>query len=104
MDPVDRILVSRRFDTCQLEEWMLQRYLTLCERTDPISVQEAQRLNSVETVALLAIARERVQNSIGSYGKDTRTAGKGGQRAASERLPHEVVADVFNLGRSLYDH
>jgi hypothetical protein len=74
---------------------MLRGYLALCERANPLSVQEAQKLNSVETVALLGIARERVQDSIRSQ------ACTGGQMASSERLSHEV-ADVFGLSRVHY--
>lgn len=86
-DPIDRILVSRKFDVCP--EWIIQSHITLCERVEPLSVDEAKRLNSVETVALLAIARERVQNSMKSP-----LNGFGRKEAVEAR--EKLVTEVLN--------
>ncbi|KAJ3527174.1 hypothetical protein NMY22_g9882 [Coprinellus aureogranulatus] len=52
--PVDRILLSRRFD---IDHWLRPAYVDLCRREKSLSIAEAQQLG-LETTTLMAQARE----------------------------------------------
>ncbi|KAJ3527408.1 hypothetical protein NMY22_g9801 [Coprinellus aureogranulatus] len=52
--PVDRILLSRRFD---VDQWLRPAYVDLCRREKSLSIAEAQQLG-LETTTLIAQARE----------------------------------------------
>lgn len=62
MDPVDQIVLALKHD---VPEWIPLGYAALCQRDDPLEVEEAERLG-IRTTALLAKARERVRKIGGA--------------------------------------
>ncbi|KZS87765.1 hypothetical protein SISNIDRAFT_419059 [Sistotremastrum niveocremeum HHB9708] len=82
-DPVDRILIARRYDVCH--DWLLPAYTSLCERSDPITLDEA-RLLGLDVLARLAQAREAIQRMIWTRRRNTTndfTNGGGGSNRTS---------------------
>ena len=67
-EPVDRITICLQYDI--KSEWLLPAYLILCERSKPLSLQEAKRINSLEIVTRLAQAREAIQRNLWSHERD----------------------------------
>ena len=61
-DPIDRILIARKLDI--MPEWILESFIELCERKESLSLDDLERFNSIRTVAMISIARERVQTLI----------------------------------------
>ena len=54
IEPVQKVVIALQND---VPEWLHPSYMALCERHNPLSVEEARRLG-VEVVAQLARARE----------------------------------------------
>jgi len=59
-DPLKKLLLARK---CAVEEWTLPALLELCERPEPLSLEEA-RLMDFEDVLLMGSARQNVRSSI----------------------------------------
>jgi hypothetical protein len=57
IDPVDQVVLAVKHN---IPEWLPLAYAALCQRDDPLEVEEAKRLG-IETTVLLAKARERVR-------------------------------------------
>ncbi len=81
LPPVDRVLLAREFDLGG--RWALAAYTALCERPQPLSLDEAARLG-LPTATRVAQVREELQARKHS------SAGKGGYhsltRSAAARL------------------
>ena len=58
-DPLKKLLLARK---CAVEEWTLPALLELCERSEPLSLEEA-RLMDFEDVLLVGSARQNVRSS-----------------------------------------
>lgn len=58
IDPVEQAVLAVKFS---VHSWLPIAYAALCQRQDPIEVEEARKLG-VDTMALLAKARERVRD------------------------------------------
>jgi len=56
-DPLDRIDIAR---LCKVEKWKLPAFTDLCLRTNPLTAQDARRLN-LETFADLCKVREMLK-------------------------------------------
>jgi len=59
IDPVDKVVLAVKHN---VPKWLPLAYAALCQRADPIEIEEGQKLG-LETTVLLAKARERVRNS-----------------------------------------
>ncbi|KZT72410.1 hypothetical protein DAEQUDRAFT_664420 [Daedalea quercina L-15889] len=57
IDPVDRIVLSRKFDISG--RWTLAAYAALCQRADALSLEEARQLG-LETTVRIARLREQI--------------------------------------------
>jgi len=58
--PLDRLILARKY---AVEEWVLPALLELCERPEPLSLEEA-RLMDFEDVVLVGSVRQTVRSSI----------------------------------------
>jgi len=61
MDPIDKIVLSAQYGITN--SWALKAYAAICQRTRPISVEEARKLG-VETAARIAQIRERLLRRV----------------------------------------
>ena len=59
IDSVDKVVLAVKHN---VPEWLPPTYAALCQRADPIDIEEGRKLG-LETTVLLAKARERVRNS-----------------------------------------
>jgi hypothetical protein len=109
MDAITKINLSQKWEMGN--DWVIDGYTDLCERTVPLTVEEAQRLGSIQIVALLACAREKVQKAI--YNDPYRQSmgngyilggyrdGGGGDQGKRERNEHRsMVQSVFKISSS----
>lgn len=91
IEPIDRILFAKKWNI--LPHWILKGLISLCERPQPLSVDDMERFGSVKFVAMIAIARERVQSLI-------RGCNNTGVAAEASRLQQEcskVITEIFQL-------
>ena len=63
IDPVDQVVLAVRHD---VPEWLPQAYTAICQRADPIEIEDARKLG-LETTVLLAKSRETVRNTSKSH-------------------------------------
>ncbi|KAF8589487.1 hypothetical protein K439DRAFT_1523220 [Ramaria rubella] len=66
IEPVQKVAIALQND---VPEWLHPSYMALCERPNPLTVEEARRLG-VEVVALLACAREIFRDNRYKYKRD----------------------------------
>ena len=57
--PHDQLLLARRYS---IDDWVLPALSALCERTAPLSLDEARQMN-IEDVVIVATVRENIRNS-----------------------------------------
>jgi len=60
IDPVDQVVLAVKHD---VPEWLAPAYAALCQRADPVGIEEARKLG-LETTVLLAKAREVARNHV----------------------------------------
>jgi hypothetical protein len=78
VDPVDRIVLGHQFRV--EKQWAFPAYISLCSRTNPLSVLEATKLG-VATAAMIAIAREKLE----------------GKKRSKPNEVKKVVCEVFSV-------
>jgi hypothetical protein len=62
IDPVDQIVIARRYDV--KPEWLLPAYTALCERREPPTFIEAQKIRDLDIIMRLVQARETIQRAM----------------------------------------
>jgi hypothetical protein len=63
IDPVDQVVLAVRHN---VPKWLPQAYTAICQRADPIEIEDARKLG-LETTVLLAKSRETVRNTSKSH-------------------------------------
>ncbi|KAK7692001.1 hypothetical protein QCA50_005406 [Cerrena zonata] len=73
--PADCIALCHKYDIA--DSWTTAAYVALCERIDPLTITEANKLG-MEAVVHVVQIRERLRagNSLTSYGSPTRSAAR----------------------------
>lgn len=66
IEPVQKVAIALQND---VPEWLHPSYMALCERPNPLTVEEARKLG-VEVVAQLACAREIFRDNRYRYKRD----------------------------------
>ena len=73
MNPVEKVVLSRKYSICS--RWTLDAYTELCERPEPLGIDEARQLG-LETVTRVAQLREKLyKRSAQNNGRRTTTGG-----------------------------
>jgi len=85
IEPVQKVAIALQTD---IPEWLHPSYVALCERHNPLSVEEARRLG-VEVVAQLARAREIFRDNRYKYKRDVDLS--------------SIVSEVFGTAPSIPD-
>jgi hypothetical protein len=55
LSALDRVVYGRRYN---VEEWLTQAYLELCQRSKPLSLEESERLGMEDTVKIFSLMLE----------------------------------------------
>lgn len=81
-DPVERVLFAWKYD---IHDWLVQGFEALCQRSKPLSIEEAEKLG-LHTATRLAHAREEalIEGHPGSYGR----------RYGLTSVPKDIVSRV----------
>ncbi|KAA1470437.1 hypothetical protein DENSPDRAFT_879710 [Dentipellis sp. KUC8613] len=78
LPPVDKIVLSREHGV--RARWTLDAYVELCERDEPLSMEEAGRLGLEVAMGVMRV-RERVQNMKRRDGNGAKNGNSNGNRA-----------------------
>jgi hypothetical protein len=102
IDPVDQVVLAVKHN---VPDWLPLAYAVLCQRDDPIEIDEAKKLG-LETTVMLAKAREIVRRTAdaenGAVLKDSRgPTGSGKRPCRSDATPfsaplvNHVINEIF---------
>lgn len=109
-DPIDRVIIARKWGI--KPEWVFDGLLAICERKEPLKLEEAQLL-SIGDVVNIAKAREAIMarkfsltyhgvrrhspHSIPSIYMTTRGSSNAAEAGATDALNRHLVAKIFGI-------
>lgn len=94
---LDRIALSQQYDIHG--RWVLEAYTQICQRVQPLSVEEAQRVG-LETTAKIAQIRERLRGRIYKPAAKRRVPSESSRSSSGSRSasPHPGLATAASHG------
>ncbi|KAJ3555815.1 hypothetical protein NM688_g2368 [Phlebia brevispora] len=90
LDAIERIILAEKYN---IPEWLLQAYVTLCQRVDPLQESEAQSLGAKMTARIARAREEILMDTIRQYERED-VAGAMGNKLSEEIRNEYRVAQI----------